>query len=144
MVYLSNSFSLQMQGEYCAETRLATPAELLNLIPTNRHEALPVLSIIGHSDIAMLINTELGIPAGMPQYLMNRVSIHLVPGDILYVGQYVGPRLPEGTTTLPEGAKITFYKVVIREELAQGRDPGLVRNYPKIGRLGKRCRNSLK
>ena len=45
----------------------------------------------------------------------NRISVHLDPGDILYVAQVVGGRLPEGSTTLPEGFKLKFYKATITE-----------------------------
>jgi hypothetical protein len=38
----------------------------------------------------------------------NRVNVSLKPGDAAIVGQYIGPRLPEGATTLPEGATIKW------------------------------------
>jgi hypothetical protein len=40
----------------------------------------------------------------------------LAPGDVLLVGQYVGPRPPEGTTELPEGAEVRWTKVRIEIE----------------------------
>jgi hypothetical protein len=43
----------------------------------------------------------------------NRESITLTDGDILLVGQYVGPRLPEGATTLPENSRIDW-KIVFK------------------------------
>lgn len=43
----------------------------------------------------------------------NRVNLKLKPGDVLYVAQLVGGRLPEGTTTLPEGYSFKFLKVTV-------------------------------
>ena len=66
-----------------------------------------IISAVGHADTAALFSAQLGreIPA-------NRISVKLSPEDILVVGQYVGPRLPEGATGLPEGAKIEWWVVV--------------------------------
>jgi hypothetical protein len=60
------------------------------------------ISIIGHQDLANI----LGVP-------MNRESIKLDSGDTLIVAQVMGGRLPEGSTTLPEGVKIQFLKVTV-------------------------------
>mgnify|MGYP000853274664 CR=1 FL=1 len=65
-----------------------------------------VESAVGHVDTAELFATVLGRPIQV-----NRVSIKLKPGVILLVGQYIGPRLPEGATTLPEGARIEWWLV---------------------------------
>lgn len=43
----------------------------------------------------------------------NRASVKLEPGEKMIVAQYSGPRLPEGTTALPEGAKIEFILVEV-------------------------------
>lgn len=64
------------------------------------------ISCIGHEDTASILSAMLDIPIPF-----NRQSILLVPGDELLVAQYSGPRLPEGTKTLPEGAKIKFQQV---------------------------------
>lgn len=45
---------------------------------------------------------------------MNRVNVQLHPGDSALVGQYTGPRLPEGATQLPEGARILWLRVDVR------------------------------
>ncbi len=58
---------------------------------------------IGHSDLANILNVE-----------CNRVSISLKDGDELYVAQLVGGRLPEGTTTLPEGFSLKWYKITLK------------------------------
>lgn len=59
-----------------------------------------IVSAIGHADTAKV----LGLPC-------NRVTLKLTLGDILYVAQLQGGRLPEGTTTLPEGFYFKFYRI---------------------------------
>lgn len=59
-----------------------------------------LVSVIGHEDTAKVLEVA-----------YNRTSISLQPGDVLYVAQLVGGRLPEGSTTLPEGFKFEFFKV---------------------------------
>lgn len=58
------------------------------------------VSAVGHADTAAL----LGVP-------MNRVSVKLAVGDWMYVAQLQGPRLPEGTTVLPEGSRFEWVSV---------------------------------
>jgi len=69
--------------------------------------AIIVNSFIGHADTANILSNLLGrtIP-------MNRESISLGNETVL-VAQYSGPRLPEGATTLPQGAKFVFYRVTV-------------------------------
>lgn len=90
--YLGNAFSLQM-----IETHPA-------VIVTREVDELPkgLESVVGHEDTARV----LGVP-------YNRVSIKLGKGDTLYVAQLVGGRLPEGATSLPEGAEFKFIKITI-------------------------------
>jgi hypothetical protein len=61
-------------------------------------------SRIGHTDTAAIVSRLLGIECEM-----RRDSISIQPGDRLLVAQYSGPRLPEGATMLPEGARIEFW-----------------------------------
>ena len=65
------------------------------------------VSVIGHTDTAAVVSTLLGfeVPA-------NRVSYAVEDGDVLFVAQYTGPRLPEGATQLPEGGNIRFFRVM--------------------------------
>ena len=65
-------------------------------------------SVIGHADTAAVVGNLLG-----KEVAFNRVSVSLQHGDILYVAQVVGGRLPEGSTTLPDGFSIKFVKVTI-------------------------------
>lgn len=65
--------------------------------------------MIGHKDIANIVSNLLGV-----ELPMNREAVKLSNDDVLIVAQYVGSRLPEGATTLPDMAKIDFYMVSIR------------------------------
>ena len=89
--YLLNAFSAQMID---ADTT-ATFEEVAEL-PQN------LTSAIGHADTANV----LGVPC-------NRINVKLHPGDIAYIAQLQGGRLPEGSTTLPEGFTFKFLKVTI-------------------------------
>lgn len=80
----------------------------LEIVPV-KPEWIPAcaVSAIGHQSTADLISKVLGrtIP-------MNRISTPVMkPGDVNYVALYRGPRLPEGATDLPEGAKLDFFQV---------------------------------
>lgn len=101
---LLNAFSLNMVA--------AMPADIhVSEIPLD--EARTVLaddieSAVGHADTAAVLGSQLGmaVPA-------NRVNVSLSQGDTAIIGQYRGPRLPEGTTTLPDGATIQWLRVTI-------------------------------
>jgi hypothetical protein len=69
------------------------------------------LSVVGHADTAALFTEQLGV-----EVKFNRQTVKVGNGDELLLGQYTGPRLPEGATTLPEGAKITW--CLVRVSLA--------------------------
>lgn len=69
------------------------------------------VSAVGHADTASLFSSLLGT-----EVPPNRISITLNIWDILLVGQYNGPRLPEGCTTLPEGASIRWWLIYDPEE----------------------------
>ena len=105
---LANSFSLSMIADMVWEDKGDNFAGLPISVKAVRPESIPadIYSVIGHADTARVIGGLLGreIPA-------NRVTYKAQPGDVLYVAQYTGPRLPEGATQLPEGAEIRFYKI---------------------------------
>lgn len=92
MSYLLNAFSLQMLAEFPASVQVV---EVL---------ALPkgLVSAIGHQDTANV----LGVP-------MARINVTLHKGDIAYVAQVTGGRLPEGATSLPAGFAFRFFKVEV-------------------------------
>lgn len=86
-----NAFSLQMVDVPCN-----VQFEEVDALPEN------LISAIGHQDTANI----LGVP-------MNRINVHLSKGDVAYVAQLQGGRLPEGATTLPEGFSFKYIKVVV-------------------------------
>ena len=92
-MYLCNAFSLQMIKDFPCTVEI------------EEVESLPqgLVSAIGHADTANV----LGVP-------MNRVNVTLSKGDTIYVAQLVGGRLPEGSTTLPQGFSFRYLKVTLR------------------------------
>lgn len=93
-IYLLNAFSLQMVDVPC-NVRF----EEVDKFPDG------LTSAIGHQDTANV----LGVP-------MNRVNVHLSEGDVAYIAQLQGGRLPEGSTTLPDGFTLKFIKVTVGME----------------------------
>jgi len=91
-VYLLNAFSLQMVDT----TNGFIHYQEIDKLPDG------LTSAIGHQDTANV----LGVP-------MNRINVHLEPGDTAYIAQLQGGRLPEGATTLPDGFKFKFIKITV-------------------------------
>lgn len=91
--FLLNAFSLQMLADFPASIKITEV------------ESLPsgLTSAIGHQDTANVLGV-----------LMNRLNVSLHKGDTAFVAQLVGGRLPEGSTTLPEGFKFKFLKVEVQ------------------------------
>ena len=90
-MYLLNAFSLQM-----IDVPSRVDFEEVDVLPDGLESA------VGHTDTAAV----LGVP-------MNRVNVHLEKGDVAFVAQLQGGRLPEGSTTLPEGFSFKFIKVSV-------------------------------
>ena len=123
MVYISNAFSCQMVSS-AAGIRPITKEQARDLLACGgrggcdawecaaqagfKSYCMRAKSVVGHADTAALLAKELEL-----NIECNRETVHLKEGDTLVVGQYVGPRLPEGATALPEGAKIEWYKVEV-------------------------------
>ena len=99
-VYLSNAFSFQMVAPNAIVTSLAVAPED---VPEE------AISIVGHADTAAVMSDLLG-----REVPFNRQSITLEDGDVMYIAQLTGGRLPEGAKTLPEGFKLDFRKIVVR------------------------------
>lgn len=123
-LYVANAFSLSMlvredqhgtprgyephHSDAMAVARMPRPLETPDrLIQEWEAAGAEIVSAVGHADTAAIFAAQLG-----REVAPNRVSVKLAAGDILVVGQYVGPRLPEGTTELPEGARIEWWVVV--------------------------------
>jgi hypothetical protein len=98
-IYLGNAFSLNMLDLTTSATVLVAEVD---------PEKIPeeAISVIGHEDTAKIFGEIL-----KREVSHNRATLKLGLYDILYVGQYSGPRLPEGTTRLPEGASVKWIKV---------------------------------
>ena len=110
MRYLCNAISLQMIknadiASLIVRNILPSRAILGKLIRTRE-----IKPCIGHADTAAVIGNYLGV-----EIPVNRESITLESGDVLYVAQLQGGRLPEGTKTLPEGFKFVWYAVTYQE-----------------------------
>lgn len=101
--YIANAFSLNMLSSDAAltVTQLDETAA--------RAFAADATSVVGHADTAGLFTSLLGTPVAN-----NRATLVLVPGDEVLVGQLVGPRLPEGSTTLPPGARVEWRLVTLK------------------------------
>jgi hypothetical protein len=95
-MYLLNAFSLQMVAESEGMIHFQEIAE------PSSDELSKLDSAIGHADTANV----LGVP-------MNRVNVTLRKGDKAIVAQLSGGRLPEGSTTLPEGFRFKFFLVEV-------------------------------
>lgn len=91
-MYLLNAFSLQMLTAFPSNVQF----EEVDILPDG------LVSAIGHQDTANV----LGVP-------MNRVNVTLSKGDVAYIAQLQGGRLPEGSTKLPEGFSFKYIKVTI-------------------------------
>lgn len=105
-VVIANAFSLNMvdvvDGVDLKVSRLNV--EFIREIIANSKGKYE--SIVGHVDTAALLSAELGVDVPC-----NRATFVLDHDATLIVGQYKGPRLAEGTKTLPEGAKIEWLAV---------------------------------
>lgn len=93
-VYFGNAFALQMLTAFPSHITVTEVSR--DDIPAD------AVSVVGHPDTAAV----LGVP-------FNRASIKLDKGDTLFVAQLMGGRLPEGTTSLPDGFSFKFLKVTV-------------------------------
>ena len=116
MLYLANAFSLNIL--HISNGRMAHV--VVNKIEEGRAAELirsacrlsGFNNIIGHQTTDEIIRCifedyELFIPPG------QRKSILIHEEDILVVAQYIGPRLEEGTTVLPDYARIEWFEVYL-------------------------------
>lgn len=91
-VYLLNAFSIQMIDAFPSNVKF----EEVDSLPDG------LTSAIGHADTAAVLGVK-----------MNRVSVTLKKGDVAYIAQLMGGRLPEGSTTLPSGFSFKFIRVIV-------------------------------
>ena len=107
-VVIANAFSLNMLSLEVGITDLQVCPTSPECIRQEIEEAGGFTSIVGHADTAAIFSSLLGLDVPC-----NRATFLLEEDVILFVGQYKGPRLPEGATTLPEGAKVEWAMVTI-------------------------------
>lgn len=108
MIFVANSFSLGMlpsNGGYSLDVSgTMHPADVAAVLAS----ADTWTSVVGHADTANVISAQLGMDVAH-----NRANAHLQPGDVVFVAQLQGGRLPEGTTELPEGVSLTWRRVAV-------------------------------
>lgn len=92
-IFLANAFSLQMLSNLNSDISITK----VDKLPTG------LVSAIGHADTAAVLGVD-----------MNRVNVSLDDGDTLYVAQLTGGRLPEGSTTLPDGFSFVFLRIDVK------------------------------
>lgn len=103
MVYLANAFSLNMLPNlpcYLKVQRL-TVEQVKEMLPAAQ-------SVVGHVQTAALFSEVLG-----EEIQCRRETVNLLVGDRVVVGQYRGPRLPEGAMELPKDAAIHWQQVEV-------------------------------
>ena len=108
-MYLLNAFSANMLADLPVSVNFAeiTAADARLALACIEADGDSWESAVGHADTAHVFEAVLGdviVPC-------NRVTVTLRPGDTAILGQYSGPRLPEGATALPEGASIKWVLV---------------------------------
>ena len=106
MKYLANAFALSMLPEGAknwATFETISKEKVSKMLSDGGFQ-----SAIGHQDTARVLENllRLDIP-------VERISLSLKDDDKLIVAQYIGPRLPEGATSLPEGAEIKFFEISV-------------------------------
>ena len=94
MKFVSNAFSLAMLNGNCNLSVEEISEEVFDNVKDD------CISCVGHEDTANILGV-----------VFNRTSITLEKGDVLFVAQLQGGRLPEGATKLPDGFKFKFLKV---------------------------------
>ncbi len=99
-----NAFSLNMLADFPAQPLF----EEIALAEVRVALAGGFESTVGHADTAAVYTDVLGfhVPA-------VRSTVSLTKGDTAIIGQYRGPRLPEGAHTLPEGATIQWLRLSV-------------------------------
>ena len=113
MMILLNAFSANMLAELPASVAFtevsADDARIALMCAAEESgEAECIRSAVGHADTAAVFSTALGVPVPC-----RRETVTLTRGQQAIIGQYSGPRLPEGATALPEGASIKWMVVVV-------------------------------
>ena len=107
-VIIANAFSLNMLDLEVGITDLQICPASPDVIRQEIEEEGGFTSVVGHADTAAIFSSILGMDVPC-----NRATFMLGEDHVLFVGQYKGPRLPEGATSLPEGARVAWAMVTI-------------------------------
>lgn len=102
-MFLLNAFSLNMLSAFPVDVHIKEIS-----LQEAKSLAVDTTSAVGHPDTAHVFGNVLG--TDVPN---NRVSVTLQKGEKALVGQYIGSRLQEGATLLPEGATIKWLLVTL-------------------------------
>lgn len=100
-----NAFSLNMLANLTTNIK----TEEISLEEAKKLLSGEINSAVGHLDTAKVFSSVLGV-----EVPMNRTTVQLHSGETILVGQYIGPRLPEGATELPQGSTIKWVIVEIK------------------------------
>jgi len=106
-IYLLNAFSFNLI-DWAETNRAKIQVQKLTLEQTKEIlEKENVVSYVGHKETASILTGLLGreIPC-------QRATVTLQHWNQAIIAQYIGPRLPEGTTQLPPGAEIIFLLIM--------------------------------
>lgn len=109
-LYLTNAFSLNM----LPNIDWAINLEIQKIDKIRAGEIIEyfndmnkLTNAIGHADTDTLVRNDLKIDTPFGQ----RLTVEFKHKDLMIVAQYKGPRLPDGTTVLPDGATIEYFKI---------------------------------
>jgi len=102
-MYIMNAFSANMVDKFPANVSF----EEISLEEAANMAACSV-SAVGHADTAAVFSHVL-----QQHVSYRRLNVSLQSGDKALLGQYIGPRLPEGSTRLPRGASIKWLVVKV-------------------------------
>lgn len=103
-VVLTNAFSINMLSQTTSVSFTHCHPSVVNGILDDAEGGF--VSAVGHADTAALFSKELGVSVPV-----NRITVEFDSDTTLVVGQYKGPRLPEGCSELPDGATIEWWLV---------------------------------
>jgi hypothetical protein len=106
-MHITNAFSINMLPKQKCQVTF-TPIT----VEKARDYEGEYVSAIGHADTARIVGSLLFRPLEAA-----RVNVNIEDDEYhqLMVAQYIGPRLPEGATELPEGAEIQFWHVELKD-----------------------------
>jgi|JI6StandDraft_1071083.scaffolds.fasta_scaffold294804_2 hypothetical protein len=116
-MYILNAFSANMLSDFpvsvnFTEISVEHAALMLACIEADGDS---FESAVGHADTAAVFSAVLSAArhGGGIEVACNRVTVTLRSGESALLGQYSGPRLPEGATELPDGAAIKWLMIVV-------------------------------